>query len=71
MLWTQSAWTSPGGGPETARAAYRCLGGHVLDPATTPQCPACGIHDTMPAGDGARFICQRCSREFSVPRSSA
>jgi predicted RNA-binding Zn-ribbon protein involved in translation (DUF1610 family) len=66
MLWTQAAWTEADGAPEAARAAYRCLRGHVLDPATTPQCPACGIHDTLASEVRGRFVCQRCGKGFSV-----
>jgi hypothetical protein len=66
MLWTQAAWKAADDEHGTARAAYRCLRGHVLDPATTPQCPACGIHDTVPSGRRGEFICQRCAETFSV-----
>jgi hypothetical protein len=70
MLWTQAAWadgTTVAGAPVT-RAAYRCLNGHVLDPADTPQCPACGIHDTARAESVDEFRCRRCHAAFSVPR---
>src|SRR6185503_89768 len=42
MLWTQNAWHAAG----TSNAAYQCPNGHVIDPALTRQCPACGLHDT-------------------------
>jgi hypothetical protein len=65
MLWTQSAWSDAA--DPFARAAYRCDNGHVLDPAETPQCPNCGVHDTSrpEAGD---FKCRRCATVFQVPR---
>lgn len=66
MLWTQNAWKTG----DTGRAAYRCLGGHVVDPSTTRQCPACGIHDTALAGDEdgrAQARCARCHAVFDVP----
>jgi hypothetical protein len=66
MLWTQNAWTTAGDQSEASRAAYRCLRGQVLDPANTPQCPACGIHDTLPSENRGRFVCQRCGQGFSV-----
>jgi hypothetical protein len=64
MLWTQNAWkTADSGG-----AAYRCLNGHVMDPAFTRQCPSCGIHDTVPDGqpEHGRFRCTRCGQVFIV-----
>ena len=67
MLWTQNAWHADG----VHVAAYRCQAGHLVDPATTRQCPACGVHDTrMTAGDGAggQFTCGRCGRAFAGPR---
>jgi hypothetical protein len=64
MLWTQSAWTDAG--EALARAAYRCDNGHVLDPRESPQCPNCGVHDTVSAGSD--FKCHRCSTVFTVPR---
>jgi putative hemolysin len=70
MVWTQSAWHAGSGGE--ARAAYCCLQGHVLDPSTTRQCPACGVHDTTLLGNaGGRqdFRCARCGESFTFPRS--
>lgn len=67
MLWTQAAWRSD----EGTAAAYRCLNGHVLDPATTRQCPQCGFHDTEvlnETGGRQRCRCFRCGHEFQVPR---
>ena len=66
MLWTQNAWQADG----AANAAYRCLNGHVVDPSTTRQCPACGVHDTAPIEDaaGPDFRCARCGERFSLPR---
>ena len=66
MLWTQNAWKTE----DTGRAAYRCLGGHVVDPSTTRQCPACGIHDTVLVADAAgppQSRCTRCKAQFDVP----
>jgi RNA polymerase subunit RPABC4/transcription elongation factor Spt4 len=65
MLWTQNAW--PGDG--RSDAAYRCLNGHVLDPATTRQCPNCGLHDTQRVDAiHAQFRCFRCGQSFEYPR---
>ena len=67
MIWTQNAWHADAGDS----AAYRCLNGHVLDPTTTRQCPACGVHDTAIIGtDGPRqhFLCGRCGESFTFPR---
>ena len=67
MLWTQNAW--PVGG--SATAAYRCVNGHVLDPATTRQCPACGVHDTETVNElhgRQQFRCFRCAHAFTFPR---
>jgi hypothetical protein len=67
MLWTQNAWKLDG----TTNAAYRCMNGHVLDPSTTRQCPACGVHDTVLVGeiDGRQeFRCSRCGEPFTIPR---
>jgi predicted RNA-binding Zn-ribbon protein involved in translation (DUF1610 family) len=66
MLWTQNAWRTG----DTANAAYRCLNGHVVDPATTKQCPACGLHDTilLDEADGPQHRCLRCGKAFQVPR---
>ena len=66
MLWTQNAWKTG----VTGRAAYRCLTGHVVDPSTTRQCPACGVHDTAPVADQggvAQARCARCHVQFAVP----
>jgi hypothetical protein len=72
MLWTQGAWpdSSGPGQAATARAAYQCDNGHVLDPAETPQCPNCGLHDTTRAVEKseASFQCQRCRASFEFPR---
>jgi rubrerythrin len=67
MLWTQNAW------PVDAHIepAYRCTNGHVVDPATTRQCPVCGVHDTHVVGAvGGReqFRCARCGNAFEYPR---
>jgi predicted RNA-binding Zn-ribbon protein involved in translation (DUF1610 family) len=64
MVWTQNAWKTG----DSGRAAYRCLNGHTLDPSLTRQCPACGIHDTVPDDDGTggRFRCTRCGEVFIV-----
>jgi len=67
MLWTQNAWKTG----ETGQAAYRCANGHVLDPAATRQCPACGLHDTTLTRerDGhQQFRCDRCGETFQFPR---
>jgi Zn finger protein HypA/HybF involved in hydrogenase expression len=67
MLWTQNAWKTGNMG----QAAYRCENGHVVDPALTAQCPACGVHDTELLGerDGrGQFRCARCSQTFEYPR---
>jgi predicted RNA-binding Zn-ribbon protein involved in translation (DUF1610 family) len=68
-IWTQDAWRDePGGEP---RAAYRCLNGHVIDPSTTRQCPACGVHDTMllgTTGGRQQFQCAQCGQSFTFPR---
>jgi endogenous inhibitor of DNA gyrase (YacG/DUF329 family) len=67
LVWTQNAWSVG----DTANAAYRCQNGHVVDPAVTCQCPACGIHDTVMLGerDGReQFRCERCGELFEVPR---
>lgn len=74
MLWTQNIWPiepaeTDDAGLQLKRAAYCCLNGHMLDPATTRQCPACGIHDTdiqERAQDQIRVKCNRCDTEFSV-----
>ena len=67
VLWTQNAWRSG----DEARAAYRCTTGHVIDPASTRQCPNCGVHDTtrIVAQAGKEgFQCLRCGTAFEVPR---
>jgi endogenous inhibitor of DNA gyrase (YacG/DUF329 family) len=67
MLWTQNAWKTG----DTGQAAYQCENGHVVDPARTPQCPSCGVHDTvlMKDEDGIKhFRCARCSAVFPLPR---
>jgi endogenous inhibitor of DNA gyrase (YacG/DUF329 family) len=67
MIWTQNAWEDEAG----TGAAYRCLNGHVLDPSTTRQCPACGVHDTVllkSEGGTQAFRCARCGEPFSFPR---
>jgi predicted RNA-binding Zn-ribbon protein involved in translation (DUF1610 family) len=69
MLWTQAAWPPDQADERDAgRAAYRCLQGHLVDPAETPQCPGCGIHDTAREGDGTDFRCTRCGTRFAWPR---
>ena len=50
MLWTQNAWKTG----DTGQAAYSCQNGHIVDPSVTPQCPACGIHDTVLLSSGSR-----------------
>jgi hypothetical protein len=64
LLWTQNAWSENG---TPGRAAYRCDNGHTIDPAETPQCPNCGVHDTGRLDTG-EFKCRRCSATFTVPR---
>jgi hypothetical protein len=69
LLWTQAAWPeAPTSSQPSPRAAYRCMNGHLIDPAATPQCPSCGVHDTARAESPTRFTCQRCGAAFSVPR---
>jgi tRNA(Ile2) C34 agmatinyltransferase TiaS len=66
MLWTQNAWKTG----ETGSAAYRCVNGHVVDPAQTKQCPSCGVHDTERLGDRdgrQEFRCARCRTTFAFP----
>ena len=65
-MWTQNAWTEG-----DSSAAYRCLNGHVIDPATTRQCPDCGVHDTTLLSDvdgRQEFRCEGCGASFSHPR---
>jgi hypothetical protein len=67
MLWTQNAWKTG----DTGQAAYCCQNGHVIAPSVTPQCPGCGIHDTvlLSAERGRQqFRCTRCEEAFEVPR---
>jgi predicted RNA-binding Zn-ribbon protein involved in translation (DUF1610 family) len=68
MLWTQNAWRSG----TVTNAAYQCSKGHVIDPAQTRQCPACGLHDTkvVTEDEAGRQQCQclRCGNAFQVPR---
>lgn len=67
LLWTQNAWKHG----DASAAAYRCQNGHVLDPSTTRQCPACGIHDTVLLSDEGgqqRFQCAQCNEPFEFPR---
>jgi hypothetical protein len=70
MLWTQAAWHEAGTvhQTETVRAAYKCDNGHVIDPADTPQCPNCGLHDTTRTASSTSFHCRRCETAFRVPR---
>ena len=68
MLWTQNAWRADSDG--VANAAYRCVNGHLLNPSTTRQCPACGVHDTVPlSSDSGRqnFRCAHCGKSFAFP----
>lgn len=70
MVWTQNAEREAASG--ITRAAYRCLNGHVVDPDTTRQCPACGVHDTIlrETVEGCQqFTCARCGEAFAYPRS--
>jgi DNA-directed RNA polymerase subunit RPC12/RpoP len=67
MLWTQNAWPAD----DRTEAAYRCVNAHVVDPATTRQCPKCGVHDTellASVGGQERFRCFRCGQSFDYPR---
>ena len=69
MLWTQNAWRGEDG---VTNAAYRCMNGHVLNPSSTRQCPACGVHDTAPlSSDSERqhFRCAHCGKSFTYPPS--
>jgi predicted RNA-binding Zn-ribbon protein involved in translation (DUF1610 family) len=64
MLWTQNAWAHG----DNRAAAYQCKNGHVIDPATTHQCPRCGTHDTAAdpsRGDGV-YECHRCGHTFTL-----
>ena len=64
MLWTQNAWKHG----DNRAAAYQCMNGHIVDPATTHQCPRCGVHDTSPdASQGSSaFECHRCGNAFVI-----
>ena len=66
MLWTQNACTHG----DSRAAAYRCPNGHVLDPATTRECPTCGVHDTRIAelsdDDQTTHMCNACGARFAV-----
>ena len=67
MIWTQNAWPADA----KVEAAYRCRQGHLVDPATTRQCPACGVHDTKVVGvlDGRQQCqCAHCGKAFTFPR---
>jgi predicted RNA-binding Zn-ribbon protein involved in translation (DUF1610 family) len=67
VVWTQNAWKDG----DTRSAAYICTGGHVIDPATTRQCPKCGVHDTnlLSDVDGRQeFRCAQCGEVFTHPR---
>jgi predicted RNA-binding Zn-ribbon protein involved in translation (DUF1610 family) len=67
LVWSQNAWSA-----DHTSAAYRCLNGHVLDPSTTRQCPACGVHDTalLKTASGVQhFRCARCGNSFTFPPS--
>ena len=69
MIWTQNAWR--GDAASEPRAAYRCRNGHAIDPDTTRQCPACGVHDTVLRGTAEgrqQFTCARCGESFTYPR---
>jgi predicted RNA-binding Zn-ribbon protein involved in translation (DUF1610 family) len=68
MLWTQNVWAHG----DRRAAAYRCLNGHVVDPATTRECPACGVHDTRiveSSDDGqTTHLCNGCGGTFAAHR---
>lgn len=67
LIWTQNAWKVG----DTGQAAYCCQHGHVVDPALTRQCPACGIHDTVLLEDKdgrQQFRCTACGKPFEWPR---
>ena len=70
MLWTQNAWAQG----ENRSAAYRCMNGHVLDPAMTHPCPNCGVHDTRiveEAAEGPRACeCKACGTRFTLTESA-
>jgi predicted RNA-binding Zn-ribbon protein involved in translation (DUF1610 family) len=68
MLWSQNAWKTG----DTGVAAYRCMNGHVLDPAQTRQCPSCGLHDTvlLDEEDAQHFRCARCGEQFAFPHAN-
>jgi hypothetical protein len=63
MFWTQNAWAQG----ENRSAAYQCVNGHVEDPATTRECPVCGLHDTrtLEPTDGDQIhLCNACGERF-------
>jgi len=64
---TARPWRVPGRKRHCA-AAYQCMNGHIVDPATTHQCPRCGVHDTSPdASQGSSaFECHRCGNAFVI-----
>jgi predicted RNA-binding Zn-ribbon protein involved in translation (DUF1610 family) len=67
MMWTHNAWQTD----SSAESAYRCENGHVLDPALTKQCPACGVHDTVLLSESEgrqQFRCDGCGKTFEFPR---
>lgn len=67
LVWSQNAWSA-----HSTSAAYRCVNGHVVDPSTTRQCPACGVHDTtlLKSADGVQhYRCARCGKPFTFPTS--
>ena len=63
MLWNQNAWAHG----DNRAAAYRCPNGHVIDPATTHQCPRCGVHDRGPSEAGSgKLECHHCGNRFEL-----
>jgi hypothetical protein len=67
MMWAQNVWVTG----DSKYAAYRCQNEHVIDPSLTPQCPGCGIHDTVLVSDEdgiKHFRCTRCPEAFQLPR---
>jgi predicted RNA-binding Zn-ribbon protein involved in translation (DUF1610 family) len=69
MLWTQNTWAHG----DSRAAAYRCSNGHVLDPSTTRECPACGVHDTRIAESNdhgqTTYVCNGCGAGFGGRQS--
>ena len=70
MLWTQNVWAHG----DSRAAGYRCLNGHVLDPSTTRECRACGVHDTRIVessdnGQTTTHLCNACGARFTVQRA--